>query len=247
MATYDLGTLSSNGNVVTRNDFSLSTSQPTDVFKFRIGSTSDINLALTGISGGDDADLRLFRDVNNNGVLDASDRANPISSSTRGGNSDDSINLADRAAGTYFAEVNRFTSSSGNVTYDFAASTANPSNLLPNEINLGNLSGDVTRTGRVDNNDTSDVYAFSLGLFEGVNIRLSGLSADADIRLIRDRNGDRNVDAGDETVRSARGGTNADTLFGIDDSGSYFLQVYQFGSASTNYTLSLDHFTTPFA
>ncbi|KAB8315595.1 peptidase [Tolypothrix campylonemoides VB511288] len=188
----------------------------------------------------------MYRDSNGNGRFDVnSDQF--VASSARGSNNDDSINLADRSAGTYFAQVSRYSTSSGNVTYDLALSTANPSNLLPREVNLGNLSHDVTQTGRVDNNDTSDVYAFSIGSFEGVNIRLSGLSADADIRLIRDRNGDRNVDSGDEIVRSARGGTNSDTLFGIDDAGSYYLQVYQFGNASTNYNLTFDHFTTPYA
>lgn len=248
MSNYDIGTLPSNGAVVTRNNYSLSTSAPTDVFEFRLGTISDINIALTDISGGDDADLRLYRDVNHNGVLDATDRASgAIASSTRGSNADDSINLADRAAGTYFAEVSRYGSSIGNVSYDIAFSTANPSNLLPVEENLGNLSRDVTRNGFINNNDTSDVRAFSLGFNEGVNIIMSGLSADVDIRVIRDANGDRNVDPGDEVVRSARGGTNSDVLLDINLSGNYFVQVYQFGNASTNYSLTFDHFTTPFA
>ncbi|BAY49366.1 peptidase domain-containing protein [Scytonema sp. HK-05] len=245
MSNYNVGTLPSNGTPVIRNNYSLTPTQTTDVFEFRIGSTSDINLALTGITNGDDADLKLYRDSNGNGRFDAnSDQF--VASSTRGGNNDDSINLADRSAGTYFAQVNRFSTSSGNVTYDLALSTANPSNLLPREVNLGNLSHDVTEHGSINNNNTSDVYGFSLGLFEGVNIRLSGLSADADIRLIRDRNGDRNVDSSDEIVRSARAGSNSEALMNINESGNYFVQVYQYGSASTNYTLGFDHFTTSY-
>ncbi|WP_414586504.1 pre-peptidase C-terminal domain-containing protein [Scytonema sp. PCC 10023] len=246
MSDYDVGVLPSNGNPVIRNDLTLTPGEPTDVFEVRINSTRNINVALTGISAGDDADLRLYQDSNGNGRFDAnSDQL--VASSTRGGNNDDSINLADRAAGTYFAQVSRYSTSNGNVTYDLALSTANPSNLLPREFNLGNLSGDVTRTGRIDNNNTSDVYAFSLGSFEGVNITPSGLSPDLGIRLIHDRNGDRNVDSGDQTVQSVTGGTNSEPLYRIDDAGSYYLQVYQLGNGSTNYNLTFDHFTTPYA
>ncbi|BAZ21470.1 peptidase domain-containing protein [Kalymmatonema gypsitolerans NIES-4073] len=239
MSNFDVGTLPSNGNPVIRNNVALTPTQPTDVFEFRIGSTSNINVALTGITNGDNANLKLYRD-NGNGRFDAGDQE--IGSSIRGGNNDDSINLADRAAGTYFAQVNRSTSS-GNVTYDLALSTKDPSNLLPREVNLGNLSADVTRTGRVDNSDTSDVYHFSLGFFEGVNINLSGLSSDADLRVIADTNNNRIIDPSDTIVSSTRAGTAPESIR-LDDAGSYFAQVYQF-SGNTNYNLTFDHFTTP--
>ncbi|WP_414586502.1 pre-peptidase C-terminal domain-containing protein [Scytonema sp. PCC 10023] len=250
MSNYDIGLLPANGNAVTRNDYTLTPGQPTDVFEFRINSTRNINVALTGITAGDDADLRLFRDINNNGILDATDRgvnnANAIGTSTRGGNADDSINLADRAAGTYFAEVSRYApGSQGNVTYDIAVSSADPSNLLPREVELGNLSRDVTQTGQVGNNDTADIYHFSLGLFEGVNINLSGLSADADIRLIQDRNGNRIVEDSEVIRSSTNGGTLADSIRGINTSGDYYLEVYQY-SGNTNYTLTFDHYNTTF-
>lgn len=245
MSNYDIGVLPPNGNAVTRNDYSLTPGQPTDVFEFRIGSTSNINVALTGISSSDDADLTLFRDSNNNGRFDANiDQF--VASSARSSNADDSINLADQAAGTYFAQVNRYApGSSGNVTYDIALSTADPSNLLPREVELGNLSRDVTQTGQVGNTDTADVYHFSLGLFEGVNINLSGLSADADIRLIQDRNGNRIVDSGEVIRSSTNGGTLADSISGINTSGDYYLEVYQY-SGNTNYTLAFDHYNTVF-
>jgi hypothetical protein len=242
MSNFDIGTLPSNGNPVIRNNVSLTRGEPTDVFEFRIGSTSNINVALTGITNGDDANLKLYRDSNGNGRFDAnSDQL--VASSTRGGNNDDSINVANRSAGTYFAEVRRVESSNRNVTYDLALSTKDPSNLLPREVNLGNLSADVTRTGRVDNNDTSDVYGFSLGFFEGVNINLSGLSSDADLRVIADTNNNRIIDPSDAIVSSKRAGTAPESIR-LDDAGSYFAQVYQF-SGNTNYNLTFDHFTTP--
>ncbi|MDZ8068494.1 MAG: pre-peptidase C-terminal domain-containing protein [Nostoc sp. DedQUE08] len=250
MSTVNLGSLASTPRPL--NGF-LNAVEPTDVFRFSIDSTKNINLSLNNISTGDDADLRLFRDVNANGILDATDRINGfIESSTKLGNIDDAINVRANA-GTYFAEVSRFASgSSGGVSYDLdlSATTSNStggfSNLLPKEFVLGNLSGDVTRFGNVSNNNTADVYNFSLGLFEGVNIRLTGISAnaDVDIRLIRDLDGDRIVDVGEEVARSTGGLGQAELISNIRQSGDYFLQVNQFSNSSA-YTVTFDHFTTP--
>ncbi|MDF5709635.1 MAG: PPC domain-containing protein [Nostoc sp. S4] len=246
MTNFNLGTLSS-----TSHHFAFETLSPSDVYQFQISSTRNVNLSLNDISPGDDSDLRLFRDVNGNGVLDASDRANGlIASSLNVSNFDDSINVRANA-GTYFAEVSRF-SGSGTVTYDLDWSATTPnstsgfSNLLPKEFELGNLSVDATRTGSISDKNTADVYHFSLGSFEGVNITLSGLSNDADIRVIRDFNRNGRVEAGEEIARSIKGGITSDIISNINDAGDYFLQVNQF-QGSTNYTLNFDHFTTSFA
>lgn len=245
MSNYNLGTIGS--TPVVKSNFSLSESAPTDVFQFRINNTSNINLTLTDISAGDDAELFLYRD-NGNGVFDSGDQL--VTFSTNSSNRDETINRQ-LGAGTYFAEARRFAPrSSGSVSYDFAVSattsnsTAGFSNLLAKEFELGNLSGDVTRGNNVSNIDTTDTYSFSLGLFEGVNITLSNLLADADIRLVRDSNNNGIVDAGEEIARSTKGGTVSDVISNIRNSGDYFLQVNQF-SGQTGYQLTFDHFTTP--
>ncbi|MDF5707457.1 MAG: PPC domain-containing protein [Nostoc sp. S4] len=247
MATFNLGTIGS--TPVVRNNFSLTTSDPTDVFQFQINGTKNINLDLTDISAGDDAELFLFRD-NGNGIFDSGDQAVDLSTNSR--NRDESINNRE-STGTYFAQVRRFEpGSSGTITYDFAVSATTPnstsgfSNLLPKEFELGNLSADVIRSNSVGDFDTTDTYQFSLGLFEGVNITLDRLLTDADIRLVRDSNNNRIVDAGEEIARSTRGGITADVISNINLSGDYFLQVQQF-SGNTGYSLTFDHFTTPFA
>ncbi|MBC1237316.1 PPC domain-containing protein [Nostoc sp. 2RC] len=247
MATFNLGTVGT--TPIVRNNTTLTTSDPTDVFKFQISGTKNINVSLTNISTGDDAELLLFRD-NGNGIFDSGDQL--VDFSANSSNRDESINNRE-TTGTYFAQVRRFApGSSGTVTYDFAVSATTPnstagfSNLLPKEFELGNLSGDVTRSSLINDSDTTDTYKFSLGLFEGVNIRLSGLLADADIRLVQDLNNNRIVDPGEEIARSTRGGTTADVISNINLSGDYFLQVQQF-SGNTGYTLNFDHFTTTFA
>ena len=245
MAFENIGTLDS--TPVIRDDYSVDKYDTIDVFEFSINDIKDINLSLTNISAGDDADLTLYRD-NGNGIFNSSEDTY-IAASHRESNLDDSINVADQEVGTYFAQVNLFAdSNSDGVTYDLALSTTpgyTPSNLLPAETQLGDLSGDVTQYGDISDLNTSDTYAFSLGYFEGVNINLTGLSSDADIRLIADANGNRIVDQGEELVRSAFGGTTPDHI-SLDDAGNYFLQVYQW-SGSTSYTLEFDHFTTDLA
>ncbi|MBE8970355.1 PPC domain-containing protein [Nostocales cyanobacterium LEGE 12452] len=245
MALFNLGTIGT--TPVVRNNFTLTTSDPTDVFQFRIGSTKNINLTVTDISVGD-PELLLFRD-NGNGIFDANDQS--VDLSTRSSNRDESINNQENT-GTYFAQVIRGAASSGTISYDFAVSATTPnstsdlSNLLPKEVELGNLSADVNQFGSVADFDTADVYQFSLGSFEGVNITLSGLTSDADIRLIQDFNNNRIVDANEVVASSTRGGTASDVISNITSSGNYFLQVNQF-IGNTSFNLTFDHFTTTFA
>ncbi|MCC5632188.1 hypothetical protein [Nostoc sphaeroides] len=72
MTVYDnIGVLPA--TPVTYNDFNLNVLDSTDVFEFRIDTTQNINLSLTDISAGDDADLRLYQD-NGNGFFDTGDQ-----------------------------------------------------------------------------------------------------------------------------------------------------------------------------
>ncbi|MEO1144786.1 MAG: pre-peptidase C-terminal domain-containing protein [Cyanobacteria bacterium J06638_22] len=243
-ATYDVGRL---GNApIARNRFSVNPSDPTDVFEFDINSARTINLGVNRISPGDNVDLQLYRD-NGNGVFDAGDRV--IARSSRSGNRDELINFR-ATRGTYFAQVAqaRRASGGGSAFYDLdmSATTGRASNVIGAEVQLGNLSRDLTRFGSVTSRDTNDTYAFSLGFFEGVNIRLGGLSRDADIRLIRDRNNNGVVDPGEVIGSSTRAGTAVDSINNINRSGNYLLQVYQF-SGNTAYRVTFDRFTTPFS
>lgn len=251
MVLLNLGTLGS--TPVVKNNSDLTTSDPTDVFQFQITSGKNINLSMTDISAGDDADIRLFRDANNNGVLDSFDR-NVGLASTRASNQDEAINFK-TSSGTFFAEVSRFApGSSGDVSYNLALSATEPSgtlpisasssNLLPKEFVLGDLSGNVTRTGNVNNQNTTDVYSFSLEVLERVDIRLDGLSSDADIRVIRDSNNNRIVDAGEVIASSTNAGITSELISNIDVSGNYFLQVTE-AKGATNYNVAFSEFSIP--
>ncbi|GFE70785.1 hypothetical protein [Chroococcus sp. FPU101] len=237
---YTVGNLSS--TVVQESTF-LSSYFSQDTYSFSISGTSNINLQLFGMSAdGDDADLSLYWNANNNGILDASDQW--LQSSNRGGNGEDSINYQ-AGTGSYLAVVDRYALGSDQyLPYNLnLSSTYGTSNLLPNEINVGNLDYDQTFWDSVGSTDTTDTYSFSLGFYEGVNIQLTGLSSDADLRLIQDYNNNHIVDS-DEVLRSSTlGGTSSDSINSYDLSGNYFLQVYQY-TGNTSYAVTFDHYAT---
>ncbi|MBW4615052.1 MAG: pre-peptidase C-terminal domain-containing protein [Desmonostoc vinosum HA7617-LM4] len=236
--SINLGNL--NATPVAKNN-TLSEAEPSDIYVFNTKSTGNINLALTNISDGDDANLRLFRDDGDGSFEPTSDDVF-ISTAVRRTNVDDSINVSELVAGTYFAEVSRGDDSLGDVSYKLSLSTANPSNLLLNEIPLGNLSSSFVVNANISNNDASDIFAFSLDKSESAKISLKPVDGNVDIRLIADGNKNGIIDAKDVLVSSTFLGTKTDTVQ-VDTAGSYFLQAYQVNGDPTNYTLSFDYFT----
>lgn len=215
-----------------------------DVFTFRTNETTSINLNLRNISIGDDADLYLYQDSNRNGVLDRGvDQL--LGSSRNLSNNDDSINYRS-GAGTYFATVERYAAGSNgrlDYTLDLSATTG-PSNLISNEVNGGVLrqgGGVFTQSGWVGNSDTSDIYKFSLDYASNVRVSLTGLSSDADIRLISDLNNNHIVDDGEVQsfgISSRSGTANESFDFFAHGNNPFYVQVYQY-SGETNYQLQV--------
>lgn len=229
MAEFQLGSLS-NTPTLSRN--SVGDRDTSDLYSFSLDNTSDLNISLTGLRA--DADLRVYRDTNNNHVIDDSDTF--VGGSSLGGSFDDSINLASQAAGDYLVEVYQF---SGNTRYNLRLSTADPSNLIATEENVGNLNGTRNISGFIDNGDTSDIYSFRLSEGRNFSLSLTGLSADADVRLIRDSNRNMTIESGEVIASSTAGGSFSESINQFLSSGTYYVQVYQFGEASTSYDLSL--------
>ncbi|MEL6496230.1 MAG: peptidase, partial [Cyanobacteria bacterium J06623_7] len=206
-----------------------------------INFTRNINLSLTDISTGDDADLRLYEDTNGNGILDDSDLR--LASSVRSGDNDDAINYR-AVAGTYFARVNYFRGQEDDrIDYNLslAANGSGGSSTIAVIEDYGtSLTGQfaAVETGRISTRNTSDMYALSVLPNESYDITLRGLTSDADLRVIEDENQNGLVDPGEIYARSTRGGSRSDSVT-IDDQGDYFVEVYRF-SGSTDYTLQID-------
>ncbi len=237
---YDLGSL--NNQPQQRSTFLRDNLFENDIYEFDTIGTRNINLSLNDLELGDDADLRLYEDTNHNGILDSHDLQ--VASSVRIDNNDDGINYR-AEAGTYFARVNYYTSHEDTrIDYELDLSAditgTGSSTIAVREdygFSLYGHAAEVT-TGSISNHNTSDTYAVSVVHGESYDITLSGLTSDADIRVIRDYDNDRIVDPGEIYASSTYAGTHSDTVT-IDDQGDYFVEVYQF-SGSTDYTLQFD-------
>jgi serine protease len=210
---------------------SVSSTDTVDYYRFRSGTgyNSDrLNVSLSNLTG--DVDIALY-DKDNNWVA----------GSSRIGSNEEGINTSNLKLGQdYYLKVSRY---SGDSSYTLSASTGESSrfsNLLNLENDLGTLSGTQTKTGYLSASNSADNYSFYLGSTSRVSLSLTGLSSDADLRIIRDANYNGIVDDGEELVRSAVGGSSNESLSleGLTF-GRYITQVSQF-SGSTAYTLSLN-------
>jgi pimeloyl-ACP methyl ester carboxylesterase len=89
------------------------------------------------------------------------------------------------------------------------------------------------------NGNQNDFFRFHLDNRSNVNLRLDGLSADADLELL-DRNGNRV----DNNARSENSGTSVDSVSRILQPGDYYVRVYPgVSGAKTNYNLTLSGVT----
>ena len=237
---YSLGSL--DNQPIKRETFLRDNQFENDIYEFDIDETKNINLSLNNITEGDDADLYLYEDSNYNGILDDADLA--VSSSVNHNNVDDAINYQ-AGEGTYFARVS-YHSSEGDDRIEYhldlsADITGTGSSTIAVEEDFGtSLIGHAAavETGYISNHNTSDTYALSVVHGEVIDVTLSGLTSDADLRVIRDDNYNNIVDEGEIYASSAYAGTTSDSI-SLDEQGDYFVEVYQY-SGSTDYTLQFD-------
>lgn len=202
------------------NDF-VGTADPDDYYRFTLGSTSDINVLLDGMTS--DADIELL-----------SSTGSVISQSLASGATPDSIDFDNLAAGTYYLHVNQF---SGDTNYRLsvaAQAALDPAgNTSAQAYNLG-LIGATARTtsGFVGSGDTSDWYSFNTAYTSNFRLNMSGMSSDADVRLVA-------ADGTTVLSSSTAAGSAAETIvFNNLAAGNYYVQVYQY-AGNTNYNLSL--------
>ena len=224
--------------------FGVSSTSPNGYYRVTLGANSNFNLSMTGLTA--DADVQFLNSV-----------GTEIASSASWNNHDEAINVSGLAAGDYYVRVYQYSGNTGfSLDLSSTPSSTPTSNLLPNEFDLEttiNYPG-TTQTGFISNTNTADAYHFSINGFyiwngelpsgghenySNLTLSLTGLSADADMRIIRDVNHNGLADPGEEIVRSALGGTNSESIH-LDrlEVGDYFVQVYQHNGA-TSYTLNL--------
>jgi len=189
-----------------------------DYYRFEIANPSEFSLSLSGLSA--DADVRL---------LDSSQST--IASGTWSGSRWESFSLSLLMDGIYYVRVN---SESGNTDYKLS--------LMANEIldgagnshssaeNIETSNGIEYFSDFVGHADTNDYYRFELDNPSQFSLSLSGLSADADVRLL-----DSSLSPIASSLEYGIGVENISLNLG---SGIYYVRVYPYDGANTRYNLS---------
>ncbi len=109
-----VGTLSD--TPITFRDF-VGTADPDDYYQFTVAGNSTVNLFVNGLVA--DADVRLIRDANNNGIVDAGE---VVAISERAGSNTEALNVS-LTEGTYFLQVYSFLGTN-NTFYNLSLSAA---------------------------------------------------------------------------------------------------------------------------
>jgi len=78
----------------------------------------------------------------------------------------------------------------------------------------------------VGSSDINDFYSFSLSSHSSVSIAIDGLSANADLQLLKDKNSNNSIDKGDVIASSSKGGTLSESISKTLNAGNYFIRVY---------------------
>lgn len=255
MAFSNVGTLSA---TPTHKVGSVNLSNLQDVYQFTVPGppigTININASIHDAVGNNPTitpTFRIFRDSNKDGKLTTSGPGADAFVAKVDSNSplnEGPINFTTRrGSGTLFAVVDRpsaFLSTTDPVSTSYqmdlsATETTFASNLVPVKLPFGNLAQPNGFSGNISSSNTSDVFSFSLQPGQGTQIKLVGITADADIRVIKD-NGDRIFQADELVTSSTRDGNSFESAV-VKSPGDYLVQVYQ-SSGNTNYDLKLNPF-----
>lgn len=217
-----LGTL--NGSLPTIQD-AIGDSDTNDYYQFTTAGTTNFRLGMSGLSA--DADVQL---LDSNGLA--------LASSTYAGNHAEAIYYNGLDAGTYYVRVFPYAGSTSynldlSATAVVGASTADlGGNSLAAATNLGTIgSTAVSLQDFVGTSDRLDYYRFTTSATSTFQANLTGMSADADLRLY--------TSSGTQIASSLNGSYVNDSIrYNNLSAGTYYVLVNQF-TGNTNYTLTL--------
>ncbi|MGF1492760.1 MAG: S8 family serine peptidase [Microcoleaceae cyanobacterium] len=221
----------------TFSDF-VGSSDPIDLYEFETDQTSNFSVSLTGLTA--DADLQLIQDRNQNGTVDFDD---VVAGSYAAGDAAESLEIEGLEPGTYFLDILQYL---GDTDYDLTVTLEtlfvpedNAGNTLDQALDIGSLVNTQTFNDFVGATDSDDFYLFTLDQTSDFSLSLTGLSSDADVRVIQDGNENGLVDFG-EILNSSINAGSADESITLREleAGSYFVEVYPY-IGDTNYELEL--------
>ena len=240
---YDLGSL--DRNTIDRSTYLEEGTYEHDVYKFSFDETSDLDISLHSLETEDDADLELYRDSNDNGILDNNDEY--VSGSSELSGSDDVLDYDGAEAGTYFAHVNYYDGGHDHrIDYELSLSAdsyVNNENLKEYQTNfdLGNVGRTPTERSTFLEKGVyeNDAYQFTVEEAGDLNISVYGLSAgdDADLELYRDVNDNGILDGSDEFITDSYAVSDADDVIRYEDAAAdtYIANVGYYYGGDDNY------------
>lgn len=121
------------------------------------------------------------------------------------------------------------TTLSSNFTSGPRSLESNIDDTIAHANNLGSLTQSIRKNDSLNINDRVDFYRFELIESSSIFILLSNLSADLDLVLFQDSNGDQKLDGSDWSRASTLGSKKDEPLsFQYLEAGTYFIQVYSY-------------------
>ncbi|MEP6515012.1 S8 family peptidase [Microcoleus vaginatus] len=166
-----------------------------------------------------------------------------------------SYSASDRVSGDVADAQLKPQSQSANINADPLTGTisasqlnfADPGNSLSIARNIvGVENGSINLTDFVGVGDSNHFYRFDINTKSNFSLRLDGLRADADVKLIQDRNRNGVVDFGETLGYSLESGIVPDVINVSNLApGTYYVQVSSFLNNSTNYNLNLSATSIP--
>ena len=248
-AALDAGNLS---RTQRRYKGQVGSSDTDDYYRVDLSEGGNFKAIASGISG--DIDLQLF---NSNGLQ--------LSKSTGNGSASESISQ-NVAAGTYYVRVSPFSNSTSNYTLDLSSNyTGKPNDPIsptqspspspspsPNPSPAPNPTGDpgnslssaevkssgtFSRTQQVSKDDP-DFYRFNVNQSGVFKADLTGLSGDADVKLIQDKNNNGTIDQGEVQAWQWEWGNTNESIRKFLQPGTYYVEVNGYGSTTKDYTLN---------
>ncbi len=121
----------------------------------------------------------------------------------------------------------------------FISATTVLGNQLDQARDLGVLGGTQTLADSVSNARPDSLYRFTLPATSDFKLTVSGLTADVDVALIKDINGDNSIDFTDIIASSQEPDLSPESIdLNALGAGTYFVRVYQY-QGGTNFNLNL--------
>jgi hypothetical protein len=211
----------------------------TNTYAFNTGSVNSNAAISTESLSSNIVALVVFKDNNNNAVLDQGDTVVPGGNAGSGGIFQ-SVNV-NVPQGNYIARATSIFNTDYRIRMTRTSiNNANP--LTTPEHPVGMISADLQRRNRVSDQDTADNYAFSLDGSGSLNLNVRELGnkkGDVTMRVVKDLNGNGFVED-NEIIAKGVSGNNLDSITGLKGAGDYILQVCQ-SQGSTRFEVNFDY------